>query len=126
MKKKKILLISANQYTVPYPVYPLGLSYISSYLQKKLPDYEIEIFDLVQKNVDDLIERLKTNEADYIGISLRNIDDVNIYNKESFIGEYKNIIDKIKEHSSSKIIIGGSGFSIFPEKLFEYFGRILR
>jgi len=120
MKKKKILLISANQYTVPYPVYPLGLSYISSYLQRKLPDYEIEIFDLVQKNVDDLIERLKTNEADYIGISLRNIDDVNIYNKESFIGEYKIIIDKIKKHSSSKIIIGGSGFSIFPEKLFEY------
>lgn len=120
MNRKKILLISANQFTVPYPVYPLGLSYISSYLKTRLPDYDIRIFDLVLKNIDELIKYLKTYRPDYIGISLRNIDDVNVYNKKSFISNYKNIIKEIKENTKSKIIIGGSGFSIFPETLFEY------
>ena len=120
MNRKKILLISANQFTVPYPVYPLGLSYISSYLKSRLPDYDIRIFDLVLNNIDELIKYLKTYKPDYIGISLRNIDDVNIYNKESFISNYKNIINEIKKNTKSKIIIGGSGFSIFPETLFEY------
>ncbi|MBC8487910.1 MAG: radical SAM protein [Bacteroidetes bacterium] len=120
MNRKKILLISANQFTVPYPVYPLGLSYISSYLQTRLHDYDIRIFDLVLNNIDELIKSLKKFKPDYIGISLRNIDDVNIYNKESFIINYKNIINEIKKNTKSKIIIGGSGFSIFPETLFEY------
>ncbi|MCK4407570.1 MAG: radical SAM protein [Bacteroidales bacterium] len=120
MKKKKILLISANQFTIPYPVYPIGLSYISSYLKSRLPGYDIRIFDLVLNNIDELIEYLKDFNPGFIGVSLRNIDDVNIYNKESFINNYKNIIEKIKKNTKSKIIIGGSGFSIFPETLFEY------
>jgi len=94
MNKKRILLISANQYTVPYPVYPLGLSYISAYLQNKLPHYEIKIFDLVLQSIDDLLELLKTYNPEYTGVSLRNIDDVNIYSKEYFIKNYKGLIDK--------------------------------
>ena len=120
MKKNKILLISANQYAIPYPVYPIGLSYISTFLQNRLPDYDIRIFDLILKNLDDLIEDIKDYKPDYFGISLRNIDDVNIYSKETFINSYKNIIDEIRKISKSIIIIGGSGFSIFPEELFGF------
>ena len=46
MKKNKILFISANKHTVPYPVYPIGLSYITTYLKEKLPEYETKIVDL--------------------------------------------------------------------------------
>ncbi len=39
--------------------------------------------------------------------------------KESFINHYKQIIQQTRENSSAKIIIGGSGFSIYPKLLFE-------
>ena len=92
MKKKNILLISANQFTIPYPVYPIGLSYISSYLKSRLPEYDIRIFDLVLNNINELIEYLKDFNPDFIGVSLRNIDDVNIYNN---VKGDKKILQKI-------------------------------
>ncbi len=47
MKEKNLLLISVNQYSVPYPVYPIGLSYIADYLRRKLPEFNVNIFDLL-------------------------------------------------------------------------------
>jgi hypothetical protein len=54
MIENKILFISANQHTVPYPVYPIGLSYISTYLQEKLPNYESKIVDLNFNSIEEL------------------------------------------------------------------------
>jgi len=52
-------------------------------------------------------------------VSFRNIDDVNSLNKKFFVNQYKKIIEQIKSVSDAKIIIGGSGFSIFPELMFK-------
>jgi radical SAM superfamily enzyme YgiQ (UPF0313 family) len=116
---KKILLVSANQLSVPYPVYPLGISYLKTYLQNKLPHLEIAVFDFIDKDYNDFNAFLDEFQPDYTGISLRNIDDVNIYKKESYIHHYKSIIENARKFSKSKIIIGGAGFSIFPETLFS-------
>ncbi len=119
MKENKILFISANQYTVPYPVYPIGLSYISTYLNEKLPKYETKIVDLNFISIEELKSVIIEYKPKYIGVSFRNIDDVNSYNREEFVSEYKNIIDNIRTVSDAKIIIGGSGFSIFPELMYN-------
>jgi radical SAM superfamily enzyme YgiQ (UPF0313 family) len=116
---KKIIIVSANQLTIPYPVYPLGVSYIATYLRKKLPQFKIKIFDFIDKNYADFVQLLETFQPDYTCISLRNIDDVNIYKQESYIGHYKSIVDYTRKSGSSKIIVGGAGFSIFPELLFN-------
>lgn len=118
--KKRILLISANKLIEPYPVYPLGLSYISTYLKKRLPEFDIEIFDLNLHETKDLILRLENFDPKYVGISLRNVDDTNSIDSHSFIEGYKNLVDTVRKHSSSKIIIGGSAFSIFPKELCKY------
>ena len=115
----KILLVSANCLKTPYPVYPLGISYIKTFLQKKLPLIEIRTFDFIENNYDEYVNVLLEFKPKYIGISLRNIDDVNIYNQYSFIEHYECIVKKSKETVNSKIIIGGAGFSIFPELLFS-------
>lgn len=119
MEKKKIFLISANPFTAPYPVYPLGISYISAYLKKKLPHFEIKVFDYILNNLDELIIELKIYQADYVGISLRNIDNVNSYDEQGFIATYKTILDSVRNNSKAKIIIGGAGYSIFPEFIFD-------
>lgn len=115
----KLLVVSANQMKVQYPVYPLGVSYLSTYLRKALPHFEIKVFDFIDKNYDEYINVLKDFLPDYIGISIRNIDDVNIYVQESFINHYKAIVENTRKNSKSTIILGGAGFSIFPELLYK-------
>jgi radical SAM superfamily enzyme YgiQ (UPF0313 family) len=119
MSNLKMILVSANRHTEPYPVYPLGISYLNSFLAANMPDLETHLFDFMTGSTDDYIQLLKRIKPGYIGISLRNIDDVNIYRQESFISHYKQIIDITREFSKAVIIIGGAGFSIYPELLFK-------
>jgi len=116
---KKLLLVSANQMKVPYPVYPLGISYIQSYLAKHMTNIQVMVFDFVEQNYDAYIDFLSTYKPDFIGISLRNVDDVNVYVQESFIKHYQEIVTLSRRHSCSKIILGGAGYSIYPELMFE-------
>jgi radical SAM superfamily enzyme YgiQ (UPF0313 family) len=116
---KKLTLVSANRHADPYPVYPLGISCLSSYLSASMPLLEVRIIDLMTSSFEEYIAHLKEFDPDFTGISLRNVDDVNFYKKESFIEHYRQIISITRENSRSQIIIGGAGFSIFPELLFN-------
>ena len=51
-----ILLVSANRYKEPYPVYPLGISYLKSYLRQRLPQYKVLVFDCNLGSMEDLSE----------------------------------------------------------------------
>jgi radical SAM superfamily enzyme YgiQ (UPF0313 family) len=119
MKNNKILFISANTHKIPYPVYPIGISYISTYLQEKLPEYDTKMIDLNFNSIEELKTITKEYNPKYIGVSLRNVDDVNSYNREEFVTHYKNVVDNLRTISDAKIIIGGAGFSIFPELMFK-------
>jgi len=120
MKSKiKILLISANRLCVPYPVYPIGLSYIAAYLEKNLPGFDIELFDLNLKTEEELRTSLLNSKPDYIGISFRNIDDIHSESSTSLIKNYEYLVSFIRQITDARIIIGGSAFSIFPEVFFN-------
>jgi len=121
MTGKKLLLISANRYAIPYPVYPLGISYLYSYLKERLPGYDIRTVDLNLDTPEKLVQVLNDFKPDYTGVSFRNIDDVNFYSQESFINGYKAVLDLIRQTTSSTVIIGGSAFSIYPKELFDFF-----
>lgn len=116
----KILLISANIYAIPYKVYPLGISYLKSYINDHYPEWEIELFDFNFGDYSILAEKLQQSQYDLIGISLRNSDDVNFYAKESFLSHYKQICTIIRENSDTKIVAGGPCVSIFPEEILKF------
>ena len=120
MRIKKILLISSNIDKTPYPVYPIGLSYISSFLESEFPDFNIKIFDFNIGNIDTFISLIKKFNPDYFGLSIRNVDDANSYISKSYNIWNKKVVEIIRQHSKNKIIIGGSGYSIFPVRLFSY------
>lgn len=113
-------MISANRLKEPYPVYPLGVSYLSTYLTANLPQCDVEVLDFNYASIEDLIDRVGANRFKYICISLRNIDDVNIFAQNSYIEWYSTIIATTRLHCNATIIIGGAGFSIFPKLLFDY------
>lgn len=115
----RILLVSINRCEDPYPVFPLGLAHVERALREA--GHETEWFDV---NVDHeaLPELLARVSPDFIGISVRNIDDVVIKRRETFFGELLSMCKGLREHSKAPIILGGSGFSIFPERLLELSG----
>ena len=119
--KKKIALISANVYKIPYPVYPLGISYLASYLSTKLPDdFEIKMYDFILEETRSFVDFIQDNDFLLIGVSVRNFDDsTNVYDKNIFIEKYKEIMSIIRSHTDKPIVIGGSGFSVFPELMFN-------
>jgi anaerobic magnesium-protoporphyrin IX monomethyl ester cyclase len=102
------------------PIFPLGLSYIATALKKE--GIITTVIDLNLFNTPYLIlkEVLSDTKPELIGISLRNIDNVDFFNFVYFYEELSKTLQKIREYSpKSVIIIGGSGFSIFAQKIME-------
>lgn len=121
MKTDKILLISANQHTVPYPVFPLGAMYLATHLRNTFPQKQVELFDCNLGDLNQLTEAIAQFKPDVVGVSLRNVDGCNSFDKSSFINGYQRIIKTVRSATSAKLIIGGAGYSIYPELLFETF-----
>jgi len=116
---KRVALISANNYRIPYPVYPLGISYLYSYLISRLPDYRFSLFDFNKGSFDDFAKFLCEGEFDHVCISLRNIDDTNIFEKNCFLAHYKEVMHTARQNSKGMITLGGPGFSVFPDMIFN-------
>ncbi len=117
-----VALISLNRLCDPYPVYPLATAYLKPYIEEHLPTCRVEILDLNILSDEDMIERLQVLNPHFLCVSIRNVDGANSLDRRAFFGGYKDIIDKIKGCSNSPIIIGGAGYSIFPELFVKELG----
>ncbi|MBN1198902.1 MAG: hypothetical protein JXA23_06100, partial [Bacteroidales bacterium] len=70
---KKVLLVNTNTEKFPYPIPPLGLSLLASSLESW---YEMKVYDGVFDEGKSLPDVVRSFQPDYIGFSIRNIDDV--------------------------------------------------
>jgi len=115
----RVLLVNLNKYTQPYPVYPLGLSYINGAL--RAAGCKTLLWD---NHVDrgEITECAKKFRPDFIGLSLRNIDNAQSHNPLSFVGELADCCADLRAVTNAPVIVGGSGFSIFPKELLELTG----
>jgi radical SAM superfamily enzyme YgiQ (UPF0313 family) len=126
----KILLISTNTATSPYPVFPLGCGIIASVLRDA--GHNVRLFDVMvesdgihtfDKICDSLMKEARSFNPELVGISIRNIDNVNILEEKSFLDIPKKIISAIRGLKSSiPIMMGGSGFSIIPDEILNFTG----
>ena len=118
----RVFLISSNVANTPYSVYPLGLSMIAASV--KNARHTVQQFDFLASNRSfaALTEAITGFNPEIIGISIRNIDNVNLLNEQRYIDTVQNIVREIRKASAAKIILGGSGFSIMPEKILETVG----
>ena len=113
----KVLLISTNSLNSPYPAYPLGLDYVFHAIS---PDHQVKITDINEfENYASLKEIIKDFSPDLIGLSIRNIDNTDTTDPKSFIGQYRELTETIRAHSQVPIVLGGSGFSIFPHEILK-------
>ena len=118
----KILLIASNIARTPYPVYPLGMSMIAGALTNA--GHAVAQFDFLQHemSLDAITNAVTTEKPDIVGISIRNIDNTNMMNEQHYIGIVKGIVDQIRNHTSAKVILGGSAFSILPDSVLAAVG----
>ncbi|PIP07974.1 MAG: B12-binding domain-containing radical SAM protein [Syntrophobacterales bacterium CG23_combo_of_CG06-09_8_20_14_all_48_27] len=108
----KVLLVSTNTMMEPYPPYPIGLDYVMNAIS---PPHQVKIADMNElKDGDALAGVLSRYQPDIIGLSIRNIDNIDEANTKTFIGEIRDLIGIIREHSGGFIVLGGSGFTILP------------
>ncbi len=109
---KKVLLISANMMKKPYPVYPLGLDYVAGSLETR---YLTKILDMNEfSSLEALGEQVRQYAPDYIGLSIRNIDNTDTINSRGFLSDYQDLVGRIRQNSQATLILGGSGYTIFP------------
>lgn len=113
----RVLLISPNTLTEPYPVYPLGLDYVAGALA---PDHLVRIADInAVGDWDSLSEIIRVFSPEVIGMSLRNIDNTDTTNPKVFVEEYREAARIIRRNSNALLVCGGSGFTIFAEQIFD-------
>ncbi|MCE5265464.1 MAG: radical SAM protein [Deltaproteobacteria bacterium] len=116
----KVLLISANATHAPHPVYPLGLDYLVGALT---PRHEVHIWDVNLAGSEESLETaLCRIHPEVIGLSIRNIDNVDAGAAKSFIPGYERTVRLIRRCTGAPIVLGGSGFSIFPGELISRLG----
>ncbi len=112
----KVLLISANTLTVPYPVYPLGLDYVAASVS---PEHQVRIVDMNLISEQELDTLLAEYQPEITGISCRNIDNTEAGNPLFFIHQYRDLVCRLKEKSNALIVCGGAGFTILAEEIFR-------
>ncbi len=111
----KVLLVSANTTGNPYPVYPIGVEYVAGALA---PRHEVRILDMNCPEGPDPVRRAIGEFApDLVGLSLRNIDNVDQADPKSFVDGYRDLAERIRACTAAPLVLGGSGFSIFPGEL---------
>ncbi len=116
----KILLVAANRITEPYPVYPLGLDHVAGHLED---EHELRVVDLcAQEGNDTLIAGLAEFQPELVGISVRNVDNQDFSDSKDFIPDLCEVVRCVRQHSEAQVVLGGSGFTIFPEALLEATG----
>jgi radical SAM superfamily enzyme YgiQ (UPF0313 family) len=115
----KILLISANRCTNPDPVFPLGLAHLNAALRRAGHDTLWTDSLASAEPIENILTRF---QPDYIGISIRNIDDVLIRKRETYFENLPALVAAIRRKTNRPVILGGSGFSIFPGPLLELAG----
>ena len=111
----KIALVNTNR--MKPPIAPIGMEYVAEMLGSE--GYDIEVLDLCW--TDDwssaVTEFFTDKQFAVIGLTLRNTDDCAFTTKQSFIGEFYGVVNRIRSLTDATIVLGGVGFSTMPEKI---------
>ena len=118
----RVLLISANTERINMPVVPVGLGAVAVATQEA--GHDVELLDLmnVEHPVSVTKRAVETFGPDVIGISVRNIDDQSMENPVFLLDQVKEVIKDCRAVSEAPIVLGGAGYSIFPESALLYLG----
>ncbi|HPA46299.1 MAG TPA: radical SAM protein [bacterium] len=115
----KILLVNPN--LMKPPVTPVALDYLGQALEQA--GFDVELLDL--SFADDpvaAIEQSVTDNEDLVAVTVRNTDDCYLASRDFILDKTKVLLAEIRRRTSAPVIVGGAGYSIFPNEILEYLG----
>ena len=120
MPVKRILLVSSNTTTDPFPVYPLGLAILAGALVRE--GHLVDQLDFLAegRSEDAFRTRLAAFAPDYVCISIRNLDNCDSRTATLYPVVARRLVELTREGTSAPVIIGGPAFSIMPEELLAF------
>lgn len=65
-------------------------------------------------------EAIASFDPEIIGISVRNVDDQNMGKPRFLLDQVKEVVTACRNLSGARIVLGGAGYSIFPESALSY------
>ncbi len=118
----RVLLISANTDTISMPTLPLGAAGVAA--ATRSAGHDVALLNLMfeedpNSSVKHSIEHFR---PDVIGVSVRNIDDQNMAEPRFLLAPVKEVITNCRSLSEAPIVLGGAGYSIFPQSALDYLG----
>lgn len=118
----RVLLISANTERINLPTFPLGLACVAQATLDR--GHEVECLDLMAASDPEAAVRrsMETFQPQAIGISVRNVDDQNMANPRFLMDQARQVVEFCKRVSEAPIVLGGAGYSLFPQSSLEYLG----
>jgi len=117
----RVLLVQSPTGRVEVPIYPLGLAFLAG----QLKGHELRGLDMSLGRFDpaSLTRELQDFEADLVAISLRNIDDSSYPLTHSYVEPFTSLVKEL-ENWQGTVLVGGTGFSIYPGIVMERHPRI--
>jgi radical SAM superfamily enzyme YgiQ (UPF0313 family) len=117
-----VLLISANTEQVNIPSLPLGLAQVAAATEQA--GHRVSLLNLMlERDPGSAIERAIAAAApSVIGISVRNIDDQSMQQPRFLLPAVKDVVRTCRDRAAAPIVIGGAGYSIFPDAALAYLG----
>jgi radical SAM superfamily enzyme YgiQ (UPF0313 family) len=117
-----VLLISANREDINMLTLPMGLACVAAAVEKA--GHAVRFLDLLSvKDIPAaLAEAIRFSQPDVIGVSVRNIDDQIMDQGRFLLDQAKEVVRQCREFSAAPIVLGGAGYSIFPQSALEYLG----
>ena len=118
----KVLLISANTERADSLPLPLGLGCVAAACRRA--GHEALLLNLMFEGDTEAAVRdsIAAYKPGVIGISVRNIDDQNMAASRFLLPPVRDVVATCRAASNGPIVIGGAGYSIFPEAALEYLG----
>jgi radical SAM superfamily enzyme YgiQ (UPF0313 family) len=104
------------------PTLPLGLACVAAATGNA--GNEVALLNLMFESDPKLGIRTSIEDfrPDVIGLSVRNIDDQNMQRPQFLLAPVREVIASCRSLSDAPIILGGAGYSIFPESALRYLG----
>ena len=113
----RVLLLNTNRRSDVLAAPPIGLAYIAS--AAEAAGHRVRFADLCfsRNPLQDTELAIKDFPPEVVGISIRNIDNVNLLYPESYLPGVKEIVGYIRASTRAPIVVGGAGASLCPERV---------
>jgi radical SAM superfamily enzyme YgiQ (UPF0313 family) len=120
MGPMRVLLISSNTERINMVTLPLGLDLVAGATRRA--GHEVAVVDALREPDPVLaIERsIASFHPDVIGVSIRNVDNQDRKAPRFLLEQVRPLVAACRAASHAPIVLGGAGFSIFPDAVLRY------